>query len=139
LRVELTGIYCYEQNSGGGMLMNQQVVAPQPDPANFFAEISAAYVEVLAGVRRPEQLARWLSERTYYDVCQRAAREARQRQLTGLRMRPDVSLRSSKTFLTDLAAYQGVVVLRVGQTTKAVSIRAERVNTRYRITDLSLI
>lgn len=120
-------------------MTNQQVATPQPDPANFFAEISAAYVEVLAGVRRPEQLARWLSERTYYDVCQRAAREARQRQLTGLRMRPDVSLRSSKTFLTDPCAFQGVVVLRVGQTTKAVSIRAEKINARYRITDLSLI
>ena len=123
----------------GGKLSNQQVAVPQPDPANFFAEISTAYVEVLAGVRRPEQLARWLSERTYYDVCQRAAREARQRQLTGLRMRPDVSLRASKTFLTDLLAYQGVVVLRIGQTTKAVSIRAEKINARYRITDLSLI
>lgn len=120
-------------------MTNQQITVPQPDPANFFAEISTAYVEVLAGVRRPEQLARWLSERTYYDVCQRAAREARQRQLTGLRMRPDVSLRASKTFLTDLFAYQGVVVLKVGQTTKAVSIRAEKINSRYRITELSLV
>lgn len=117
----------------------KQVTSAQPDPANFFAEISTAYVEVLAGVRRPEQLARWLSERTYYDVCQRAAREARQRQLTGLRMRPDVSLRATRTFLTDFEAHQGVVILRIGSTTKAVSIRAERVNTRYRITDLSLI
>jgi hypothetical protein len=120
-------------------LDNQQVIATRPDPANFFAEISTAYVEVLAGVRRPEQLARWLSEKTYYDVCQRAAREARQRSLTGLRMRPEVSLRSSKTFLTDLLAYQGVVVLRVGKVTKAVSIRAEKINERYRITDISLI
>jgi hypothetical protein len=54
-------------------------------------------------------------------------------------MRPDVSLRASKTFLTDMLAYQGVVVLRIGQTTKAVSIRAEKINARYRITDLSLI
>ena len=90
-------------------------------------------------MRRPEQLARWLSEKTYYDVCQRAAREARQRQITGLRMRPDVSLRASKTFLTDLSSYQGVVVLRVGQTTRAVSIRAEQINSRYRITELSLV
>lgn len=117
----------------------QQITVPQPDPANFFAEISTAYVEVLAGVRRPEQLARWLTERTYYDVCQRVAREARQRQLTGLKMRPDVSLRASKTFLTDLMAYQGVVLLRIGQVTKAVTIRAEKVNARYRITDLSLL
>jgi hypothetical protein len=120
-------------------MTNKQVAAPLPEPANFFAVISTAYVEVLAGVRRPEQLSRWLTERTYYEVCQRAAREARARQLTGLKLRPEVSLRSSKTFLTTVHAYQGVVVLRVGRATKAVSIRAEKVNERYRITDLNLI
>lgn len=117
----------------------QQVTVTRPDPAGFFAEISAAYVEVLAGVRRPEQLARWLSEKTYYDVCQRAAREAKQRQITGLRKRPEVSLRATKTFLTDSPSFQGVVILRIGGATKAVSIRAEQVNARLRITDLSLI
>ncbi len=119
--------------------MSDQVAIKHVDPAPFFAEISAAYVEVLAGVRRPEQLARWLSDRTYYHVCQRAQREARQRSLTGLRQRPDVSFRSTQTFLTDHHAFQGVVILRISGATKAVSIRAELINARYRITDLSLI
>jgi hypothetical protein len=120
-------------------MTNQLVAAKEPDLSRFFAEISAAYVEVLAGLRRPEQLARWLSEKAYYDVCQRAQREARQRALTGIKTRPDVSLRTSKTFATDFLAYQGVVLLRVAGATKAVSIRAEQVNARYRVTDLVLI
>ncbi|NBU23712.1 MAG: hypothetical protein EBS38_07395 [Actinobacteria bacterium] len=119
--------------------MSDQVALKQVDPAPFFAEISAAYIEVLAGVRRPEQLARWLTDRTYYDVCQRAQREARQRAVTGLRSRPEVSLRCTQTFLTDHHAYQGVVILRISGATKAVSIRAELINARYRITDISLI
>ena len=119
--------------------MSDQVATKKVDPAPFFAEISAAYIEVLAGVRRPEQLARWLSDRTYYDVCQRAQREARQRALTGLRSRPEVCLKTTQTFLTDHHAFQGVVILRISGVPKAVSLRAELVHTRYRITDISLI
>lgn len=116
-----------------------QLAMPQPDPAKFFAEICAAYVEVLAGVRRPEQLSRWLSDKAYYDVCQRARREARAREISGARNRPEVVLRSSKTFLTDFRSYQGVVLLQISGSTKAVSIRAELIHSRYRITDLCLI
>jgi hypothetical protein len=117
----------------------KEVKSHQIDPANFFAEICAAYVEVLAGVRRPEQLARWLSDRAYYDICQRARREARARELTGAKSRPDIALRISKTFLTDEKSYQGVVLLQVSGVTRAVSVRAELIHRRYRITDLCLI
>jgi tRNA G37 N-methylase Trm5 len=118
---------------------SQQMMKHRPDPANFFAQISAAYIEVLAGMRRPEQLARWLTDRAYYDICQRAKRESRARQLTGYSARPDIVLRSSKTFLTDFLSYQGVVVLQISGATRAVSVRAELIHNRYRITDLTLI
>ena len=114
-------------------------VADQPDLSQFFAEISAAYVEVLAGLRRPEQLARWLSDGAYYDVCQRYRRGARQRQLTGLVQRPEIVLRKTKTFETDANAYQGVVLLQISGAIKAISIRAELIHERYRITEIVLI
>jgi hypothetical protein len=114
-------------------------VADQPDLSKFFAEISAAYVEVLAGLRRPEQLARWLSDTAYYDVCQRYRRGARQRQLTGTAQRPEIVLRKTKTFETDANAYQGVVLLQISGAIKAISIRAELIHERYRITEIVLI
>jgi hypothetical protein len=116
-----------------------QLAKHQPDPAQFFAQISTAYIEVLAGIRRPEQLARWLSDRAYYDVCQRAKRESRARQLTGVTTRPEIVLRNSRTFVTDVLSFQGVVVLQISGSTRAVSVRAELIHARYRITDLSLI
>lgn len=118
---------------------NVQLAMPLPDPANFFAEISAAYVEVLAGMRRPEQLSRWLSDKAYYDVCQRARREARAREVSRTRVRPDIVLRSSRTFLTDIESYQGVVLLQISGATKAVSLRAEIIHSRLRITDMCII
>ncbi len=119
--------------------MSDDKVPSDFDPAQLFAEISKAYIEILAGVRRPEQLARWLSDKAYYDISQRAKREAMQRQITGAKARPDISLRKSKTFLTDDAGIHGVVILRVSGTTKAVALRAERIHDRFRVTEVVII
>ena len=73
------------------------------------------------------------------DISQRAKREAMQRQITGAKSRPDISLRKSKTFLTDEAGIHGVVILRVSGHTKAVAIRAERIHERFRITEVLII
>ncbi len=123
----------------GGAKMSDDKVPSDFDPAQLFAEISKAYIEILAGVRRPEQLARWLSDKAYYDISQRAKREAIQRQITGAKARPDISLRKSKTFLTDDAGIHGVVILRVSGATKAVALRAERIHDRFRVTEVLII
>lgn len=121
------------------MSNKNQVATGQTDPAKFFAEICAAYVEVLAGLRRPEQLSRWLTDSAYYDVCQRYRRGAMQRQITGVNQRPEIVLRKTKTFATDDNAYQGVVVLQISGAIKAVSVRAELIHERFRITEMILI
>jgi hypothetical protein len=123
----------------GGTKVGDDRMSSDLDPAQLFAEISKAYIEILAGVRRPEQLARWLSDKAYYDISQRAKREAMQRQITGAKARPDISLRKSKTFLTDDAGIHGVVILRVSGATKAVALRAERIHDRFRVTEVLII
>ena len=85
---------------GGYMIVNQ-LSNTQTSPANLFAEISTAYIEILAGVRRPEQLSRWLSDKAYYDISQRSMRRARQQALVGPGTRPTIILRQSKIFPTD--------------------------------------
>jgi hypothetical protein len=123
----------------GGNKVEDDTKSGDFEPAQLFAEISKAYIEILAGVRRPEQLARWLSDKAYYDISQRAKREAMQRQITGAKARPDISLRKSKTFLTDDAGIHGVVILRVSGATKAVALRAERIHDRFRVTEVLII
>ena len=59
--------------------------------------------------------------------------------MTGLNERPDIVLRRTRTFLTSDNAYQGVVVLQISGVMRAVSIRAELIYERYRITDIVLI
>ncbi len=119
--------------------MGQDKHVQNPELIKLFAEISQAYIEILVGLRRPEQLARWLSDKIYYEVCQKAKQEARQRALSGSGPRPDITLRKSRTFLSDPAGYEGVVLFRVSGSTKAVSLRGEMIHDRLRITELVLI
>lgn len=96
-------------------------------------------MEVLAGTRRPEQLARWLSDKAYYDITHRAARAVRNRSLTGQQLRPVITVRQAKVFPTDDNAVQAVVLLEITGAIRAVSIRAELIYQRFRITEISLI
>jgi hypothetical protein len=117
----------------------QLKIQEQKSPAKLFAEISTAYIEILAGVRRPEQLSRWLSDKAYYDVSQRSMRRTRQQALVGPSTRPTIILRQSKTFPTDEHAVQGVVLLEISAVLLAVSVRAEMVHGRFRITEIVII
>ncbi|MCF8529641.1 MAG: hypothetical protein K9G13_07070 [Aquiluna sp.] len=121
------------------MATREAIRQTENNPERIFAEISTAYIEILAGMRSPDQLARWLSDKTYYDLCQKCRRENRSRQVTGAKSRPAITIRRSRVFLTDVQALQGVVVVDISGATKAVSIRAEVIHDRYRVTDLVLL
>ena len=105
---------------------------------HIFAEICVAYIEILAGIRGPDQLARWLSDKSYVELCHKAKSEARARQVTGAKARPDICVLRSKIFLSAAESIQGVVVIQISGKTRAVSIRAERLHDRFRVTDLAL-
>ena len=110
------------------------------DPAIFFSQVSTAYVEILAGLRRPEQLSRWLGDVAYSDINYKSRRECMARQVFGPNpVRPAVVIRSSKIFPSDDNTYQGVVLMTLCGKIRAVSIRAEEVFDRHRITSLKFI
>lgn len=108
-------------------------------PENLLAVIGKAYLEVLAGVRRPEQLARWLSDKAYYELRDKAHREARSRQVTGATTLPSIVVKQSKTFATVKDGYQGVLLVKISGATKAVSIRARNIHQRFRVTELEVL
>jgi hypothetical protein len=111
----------------------------EPGTTTAIAQIAQAYIEIISGLRRPEQLARWLSESAYYDLCQRSAREHRSRQLLGVRQRPVISIRKTQLFATDSRALMAVVLVDISGVVRALSVRVEAVNGRPRIVDLILI
>lgn len=109
------------------------------NPEKLIATISRAYLEVLSGVRRPEQLARWLTEKAYKNLCEKAKKETTSRIVSGVVNRQTIVVRQSKMFLTIADGYQGVVLVKISGATKAVSVRAKRIHDRFRVTELELI
>ncbi len=69
----------------------------------------------------------------------RAISEQAIRALTGQSIRPIILIRNSKVFPTDSDAYQAVVLLDISGAIRAVSIRAEQIHGRFRITEIVLI
>ena len=111
----------------------------QPSPAKLFAEIFDSLHRDSRRSQAPRTTSRWLSDKAYYDISQRSMRRARQQALVGPSTRPTIILRQSKIFPTDKGAYQGVVLLEISSVLQAVSVRAEMVHGRFRITEIVLI
>lgn len=112
---------------------------PDMNPERLLAEITVAYLECLAGLRRPDQLGRWLSPAAYQDLLHRCQRETRMRQLGGLQRRPEIGFQSCSTFATESDRIQAVVIVQISGRFRSMSIRAEFFNQRIRVLDLILI
>lgn len=112
---------------------------PELNPERLLSEITIAYLECLAGLRRPDQLGRWLSPAAYQDLLHRCQREARMRQIGALQRRPEIGFKSCKTFSTESDRIQAVVIVQISGRFRSMSIRAEFFNQRIRILDLVLI
>lgn len=121
--------------------MDQLPTTRSTDPrtTSAISQIALAYLEIISGLRRPEQLARWLSEAAYYDLCQRRAREYRSRQLLGVTQRPIIGIRKTELFATDSRGLMAVVLIDINNSVRALSIRVESINGRPRVADLILI
>lgn len=109
------------------------------DVRRVLTEISVAYLEVLSGLRRPEQLARWVSDKFYTELTHRSRRESMSRQLTGLTARPTLQLVSSNSFPTASGGAQMVSLVRIAGRIVAVSLVAARLHGRLRVTEIDVV
>jgi len=111
----------------------------EADVRRILTEISVAYLEVLSGLRRPEQLARWVSDKFYAELTQRCRLECRSRQLTGLTKRPTLQLISSSSFPTSSGGAQLVSLVRITGRIVAVSLVAAQLHGRLRVTEIDIV
>lgn len=111
-----------------------------PDPEPLLTALTRGVLEVLAGVREPEQLARWLTDEPYRSLVTRAgmavrARSARRAPV----MRPVYAIRSIRHSAPADGVVEAVVVIETPQRTRAVALRLEGMDRRWRATSLSIL
>lgn len=111
-----------------------------PDPTMLVENLAAGVVEVLGGVRDLEQLGRWLSEGVYRHLLRRAIIASRGRAARGQApARPFASVGGTRITYPADNVVEATVLLHGPKRTRAVAIRLEGMDSRWRATALAVL
>lgn len=111
-----------------------------PDPLPLLRSLTQGVLEVLAGVREVEQLARWFNEDAYRSLVTRSNLSARARSARGVPpARPTFSIRSIRTSEPVDGVVEAVVVVAGPGRTRAVAVRLEGLDRRWRAASFAVL
>ncbi|MFV0372729.1 Rv3235 family protein [Microbacterium sp.] len=114
--------------------------ASLPEPEPLLHNLTIGVLEVLAGVREAEQLARWLTEDAFARLLTRANLSARARSARNVTASRPVHRILSVRFTNPAdSVVEGVVIVAGPVRTRAVAIRLEGWDGRWRATSLALL
>ncbi|GAA2004320.1 Rv3235 family protein [Microbacterium ulmi] len=111
-----------------------------PDPEPLLGNLTRGVLEVFAGVRDVDQLTRWLTEDAYRKLVVRANLAARARSARGVpATRPVHTIMSVRQSSPADGVVEAVVIVRGPARTRAVAMRLEGMDGRWRATSLALL
>ncbi len=114
--------------------------ADLPDPEALLLNLARSAVEILAGARELEQIARWVSEDVYRALVKRVILAERARRLKRASVvRPVISLGELHLSEPRDGVIEAVVVVRSRARARAVAIRLEGFDRRWKATALSVL
>lgn len=129
------------------MMTLHEYFAPQPtptvelpDPVPLLRSLTQGALEVLAGVREVDQLARWFSEDAFRSLATRANLSARARSARGVAPgRPTFEILSIRVCEPTDGVIEAVVVVAGPGRTRAVAVRLEGLDRRWRASSLAIL
>lgn len=114
--------------------------AALPDPTPMVKNLTLGVLEVLAGIREVDQLARWLTEDAFRSLATRANLATRARSARGVAAtRPVHAILSVHPSSPADGVVEAVVIVAGPARTRAVAIRLEGMDRRWRATSLALL
>lgn len=114
--------------------------AELPDPEPLVGTLAGGVLEAIAGVRDVDQLARWLAEEPYRAVVLRANLARRARSARGERARhPRYRVTSVRISSPADDVVEAVAIVSMPDRTRAVAMRFEGVDRRWRATSLAVL
>lgn len=114
--------------------------AELPDPHPLLRSLTRGALEVLAGVRETDQLARWFSEEAFRSLVTRANLSARARSARGVPpARPTFEILSIRVSEPADGIVESVIVVAGPGRTRAVAVRLEGLDRRWRATSLAIL
>ena len=111
-----------------------------PDPQPLIENLAGSVIEVLAGARDLEQIARWMSEPVYKHLLRRTIIAARGRDVRKQPAgRPVFSIAASRLTEPADGVVEATVIVLGRARTRAVAIRLEGIDSRWRATALHVL
>ncbi|MFT4122656.1 MAG: Rv3235 family protein [Microbacteriaceae bacterium] len=111
-----------------------------PDPAPLLENLTRCVIEILAGARDLEQIMRWVSEEVYRHLLKRVMISQRARQAKGLvPSRPGFAIGSTTVCEPRDGVVEAVVIVHSRARTRAVAIRLEGLDRRWRATAINVL
>jgi hypothetical protein len=111
---------------------------PNPDP--LIENLTRCVVEILAGARDLEQISRWVTDDVYRHLLKRVVLAARARQAKGQKAsRPAFTIGSTTICEPRDGVVEAVVIVRGRARTRAVALRLEGMDQRWRATAINVL
>jgi hypothetical protein len=110
------------------------------DPKPILAFLAQSVIETMAGIRDIEQCARWLSDGVYQQLRQKSLASTRSRAESNvIQLRPNLVVGKISTFSPRAGVVEGVVIVHNIGRARAVAIRLEGYNGRWRARSLRVL
>jgi len=114
--------------------------AELPDPEPLLENLTRCVIEILAGARELEQISRWVSDDVYRHLLKRVVLSSRARQIKGvIASRPAFVMGSTTVCEPRDGVVESVVIVRGRARTRAVAIRLEGLDGRWRATAINVL
>ena len=110
------------------------------DPKPVLAFLAQSVIETLAGIRDIEQCARWLSDGVYQQIRQKSLASNRSRAESSVKaLRPNLVVGKISVFSPREGVVEGVVIIHNIGRARAVAIRLEGYNGRWRAKSIAVL
>ena len=111
-----------------------------PNPEPLLENLTRCVIEILAGARDLEQISRWVSDDVYRHLLKRVVLSTRARQAKGgAVVRPAFSIGSTTICEPRDGVVEAVVIVRGRARTRAVALRLEGLDRRWRATAINVL
>ncbi len=112
-----------------------------PDPRETIERLALIGCEIIVGIRPVEQIGRWVTEDVYRVVAERSIAARRNRVARSETIKSGPLIIVGLTVVTEPrdGAVEGVSLVRFGQRTRAVCVRLEGLDHRWRASALALL
>jgi hypothetical protein len=111
-----------------------------PGPIPLLENLTRCVIEILAGARDLEQIARWVSDDVYRHLLKRVVLSARARQAKGrVPVRPTFAIGSISLCEPRDGVVEAVVIVRGRARVRAVALRLEGLDSRWRATAINVL